>query len=167
MTGSPPATLSVTLPSDTAWLHLVTNLARNAAEAAGLSEADANKVALATDEAVTNVIEHAYHGRPGHQIEIRLELRDEGIEVHIIHGGDPIDASRLSERYDPRELKSGRRGGYGIVLMKRYMDRVDFRPTADRRSECCLVKHRTVADTTGGGGDEGGLAGAGTRVSRG
>ena len=86
-----PETLRVTLPSDTGLLHLISNLTRNAANAAGFPDADADKVALATDEAVTNVIQHAYHGEKGRLIELLVELSDEGIEIRVIHDGDPLD----------------------------------------------------------------------------
>jgi serine/threonine-protein kinase RsbW len=135
--------LVLTVPSDTSYLHLVSNLARNAARNAGLGESEAGKVALATDEAVTNVIRHAYHGRPGHTIEVRFLLAADGIEVHIVHDGDPIDPALLPQSFDPVALvRGGKKGGLGIVLMQRLMDRVDFRATADDRSECCLTKKR-------------------------
>jgi anti-sigma regulatory factor (Ser/Thr protein kinase) len=143
MPASATSTLRATFPSDTSYLALVTNLARNAARTAGFDEADADKVALATDEAVTNVIEHAYHGRKGRTIELVVRLLDEGIELHVIHDGDPIDLASLERRFDPAEIvERGQRRGFGIVLMRRLMDRVDFRPTGDRRSECCLSKFK-------------------------
>jgi len=144
-----PETLRVTLPSDTGYLHLVSNLTRNAASAAGFTEADAEKVALATDEAVTNVIQHAYHGDSGHTIELRVELSEAGIEIRVIHDGDPIDESRLPEGFDPiRLVRDRRRGGIGVVLMRRLMDRVDFGTTEDQRCECRLRKYRRPPDAS-------------------
>jgi len=146
---APTESLRLTLPSDTGWLHLVTGLARNAASAAGLDDDDAEKIALATDEAVTNVIQHAYHGRAGEIIELIVDLYTDGLEIRVVHDGDALDESSLSRDYDPAQLiKAHRKGGLGIVLMRRLVDRVDYRTTDDSRNECCLRMFKRSADET-------------------
>jgi len=143
MASPTPETLRLTLPSDTAYLHLVTNLCKNAARVAGLDAAGADQVALATDEALTNVIVHAYGGERGHEIELAFEILPDCLEIHVIHDGVPLDESKLPPKFDPvRLIESRRKGGIGIVLMRRLMDRVDFRTTPDRRNECCLRKNK-------------------------
>lgn len=147
-----PETLRVTVPSDTCYLNLVANLARNAAATAGLSEADAEKVALATDEAVSNVIRHAYHGRKGGTVELVVSLYGDRMEVCVIHDGDPVDESRVPQDFDPKAYaRQRKRGGIGLVLMQRLMDQVDFLTTEDDRSVCCLRKFKRPITSTPGG----------------
>jgi anti-sigma regulatory factor (Ser/Thr protein kinase) len=154
MSADGAAPLRMTIPSDTRFLHVVASFARNACLAAGLGEADADKMALATDEAVTNVIEHAYHGRPGETIEIRFDSAQGGIAIHVIHDGDPVDVRQLPTELDPEAMaRRRRRGGLGVFLMRRLVDRVDYRSTDDRRNECCLWKGRPE---TGAGDGSGG-----------
>ena len=143
-----PETLRVTLPSDTGYLHLVANLARNAAAAAGLGEADADKVALATDEAVSNVIRHAYHNRKGRTVELVVKDLADRLEIYVIHDGDPVDTDALPVDINLDEyVKDRRTGGLGVVLMARLMDEVDYRTTDDDRNACCLSKFKAGAET--------------------
>ena len=54
------------------------------AVAAGFDEATAGKVALAVDEATANVIEHAYHGEAGRELELRIEDRGPNLTVEVV-----------------------------------------------------------------------------------
>ena len=60
--------LELKFPSDTRYLHMVRELARRLAESTGFDEVEAEKIAMAVEEATTNVLEHAYGGEEGHEI---------------------------------------------------------------------------------------------------
>lgn len=132
----------LTIPSQTRYLNLVTGLAKRASVVAGMDDATAAKVSIAVDEAVTNVILHAYHGEPTHEVELELRFTEQALEVHIWHRGDGIRADQIMLP-DPAEyVKHPRKGGLGLLLMTRFMDQVDFRTgDQDGRCECCLVKN--------------------------
>jgi anti-sigma regulatory factor (Ser/Thr protein kinase) len=57
----------------------------------GLDEAQAFAVQMAIDEAVTNVIEHAYAGRTDGEILIRCSVVDDDVVVTILDHGQPFD----------------------------------------------------------------------------
>lgn len=114
------------IPSQTRYLNLVTGLAKRAASVAGLDDATAAKVSIAVDEAVTNVILHAYHGEAEHTVELDLRFTDEAFEIYIRHTGDGIQDDQVSLP-DPKEyVKHPRKGGLGLLLMSRFMDEVHF-----------------------------------------
>lgn len=114
------------IPSQTRYLNLVTGLAKRAAVVAGLDDATAAKVSIAVDEAVTNVILHAYHGETEHSVELDLRFTDEALEIHIHHTGDGIREDQVMLP-DPKEyVKHPRKGGLGLLLMSRFMDEVHF-----------------------------------------
>jgi serine/threonine-protein kinase RsbW len=139
MKGKP--TLVLQVPSETRFLVLIRDVAKKMAEAAGFDEPTAGKVALAVDEATTNVIEHAYHGASGKVVEVRIDDRDSELCVDVIDTGDMVNPRTLP-RVDLERYASERRtGGLGVHLMEKIMDSVTFRRSA-RRNVCCLVKRK-------------------------
>jgi len=134
--------LIVHLPSDTSLLGLVRELTKKMAETAGFDETTSDRLALAVDEATTNVIEHAYGGAPDREVELRFEDRGSEFRVDVVDSGamaDPRSMPRVDlERYS-RERRSG---GLGVHLMEKIMDSVTFRRSA-RRNVCRLVKRKS------------------------
>ncbi len=120
------------IPSQTRYLNLVTGLAKRAALVAGLDDSAAAKVSIAVDEAVTNVILHAYHGEAVHAVELDLQFSESALEIRIHHTGDGISDSQVVLP-DPKEyVKHPRKGGLGLLLMSRFMDEVHFGGEAGR-----------------------------------
>jgi serine/threonine-protein kinase RsbW len=115
------------------------------AEAAGFDEATAGKVALAVDEATTNVMEHAYHGATDEEIEVRFEDRGEALEVFVVDAGATVDP-RTVPQVDTDRLQAYARerktGGLGIHLMGKIMDSVTYKRSAGR-NVCHLVKRKS------------------------
>ncbi len=126
-----PAHLEVSVPAALGSLRLVTGLTRRClADAAGLLPRDPvfQQVQLAIREACTNVVRHAYAGRPEGELRLRLEVRDGGIHIEIEDEGVPLDAARLNDRSRraPRENDEPAEGGYGLSLIRQTMDRVIY-----------------------------------------
>jgi anti-sigma regulatory factor (Ser/Thr protein kinase) len=111
------------------------------AEAAGFSAADADAVALATDEAVANVVEHAYAGRPGAPVQVRFALRPDELRVEVVDQGVTVDPRAMPRVDAVRYAAERRRGGFGVHLMTRLMDSVTYRRSG-RSNVCCLQKRR-------------------------
>lgn len=133
--------LVVTLPSQTEYLGLVRELTKRMAELSGFPEPVADRLALAVDEATTNVIEHAYRGDREREIELRFEDQGPDFRVELIDTGRMVDP-RAVPRVDLEKYAAERRtGGLGIALMENIMDSVTFRRSA-RRNVCTLVKHK-------------------------
>ena len=127
------------VPSGTEFLAAIRDTTKRVAELAGCDASVAEQVALAVDEASTNVIEHAYHGARGRRIELRYVLAAEELRVEIVDDGAPVDTRSLPELDLRRYASEKRRGGLGVHLMGRIMDTVTFQRTA-HRNVCCMVK---------------------------
>jgi serine/threonine-protein kinase RsbW len=137
--GKPALRLSI--PSQTAYLALVRDVTRKMAEAAGFPDGTGERLALAVDEATTNVIEHAYGGDPQQEVEVHIEDRGPEFRVELIDTGRMVDP-RTVPRVDLEKYVSERRtGGLGVHLMEKIMDSVTFRRSA-RRNICSLVKRK-------------------------
>jgi anti-sigma regulatory factor (Ser/Thr protein kinase) len=91
------------------------------------------------DEAVTNVIVHAYNNEAEHEVAIELRFMPQALEVHICHHGRAIRENEVVLP-DPREyVKHPRKGGLGLLLMSRFMDEIRYIETGEG-SECLMIK---------------------------
>lgn len=102
-----------------------------AAKSAGLNDDEVFHVQLAVDEACTNVVEHAYEGDERGEIEILWGTAClEGVgyfAVRLVDRGkcfDPAQVPPPTLSPNPEEVRIG---GLGIHLMRKLMDRVDYR----------------------------------------
>jgi serine/threonine-protein kinase RsbW len=98
-------------------------------------------VQLAVDEALTNIIEHAYAGQPSGEIIIRCSLSDSKKEfiVKLIDHGKPFDPSAVAEPDTEAPLEDRRRGGLGIFFIKSYIQTVKYEVTI-KENELTLTK---------------------------
>jgi anti-sigma regulatory factor (Ser/Thr protein kinase) len=127
------------IPSQTRYLNLVTNLAKKASLAAGLDDASAAKVSIAVDEAVTNIIVHAYKNDPEKTVEVSLHFSAGSMIVNLQHSGRGLRNAEV-KLPDPNDyIKHPRKGGLGLLLMSRFMDEVHFSENGDI-FECSMIK---------------------------
>jgi anti-sigma regulatory factor (Ser/Thr protein kinase) len=123
---------------------MIRDVTRRMAEAAGFDGAQADQLALAVDEASTNVIEHAYRGAPGRTIELRFRDEDVVLRVEVVDDGEAVDPRAVPEVDLQRYASERRTGGLGVHLMGRIMDSVTFRRAA-RRNVCCMLKRKPAS----------------------
>lgn len=140
--------VSLTIPSQTSFLGLVRDLTKRLSLAAGFDEGVAGRLALAVDEAATNVIEHAYHGAEDRRLELRFDDRSDELRIEIVDTGAGVDVRQLPQVDLGRYASERRHGGLGVHLMEKIMDSVTFRRSA-RRNVCRLVKRKDGAPARG------------------
>ncbi len=129
------------VPSRTEFLAVVRDVTRSMAEVAGFNRAAADQIALAVDEAATNVIEHAYGGAGDRIVEVRYEDAGEDLRVDVVDNGARVDPKAMPRVDLDRYASERRKGGLGVHLMSKIMDSVTFRRSA-RRNVCCLIRHK-------------------------
>jgi anti-sigma regulatory factor (Ser/Thr protein kinase) len=138
------AAVVLQVPSATEFLASIRDATRRVAELAGCDAQVAEQVALAVDEASTNVIEHAYRGARDRRVELRYTLAPDELRVEIVDDGAPVDKRSLPALDLVRYASERRTGGFGVHLMGRIMDTVTFRRTR-QGNVCCMVKRLGVA----------------------
>src|SRR5262249_56842801 len=57
----------------------------------GWNETESRRITMAVDEALTNVIRHAYHCRSDARIELHCHAGEDRLEIRIRDTGDPPD----------------------------------------------------------------------------
>jgi serine/threonine-protein kinase RsbW len=92
----------------------------------GFSDKDVYSIQLATDEAASNVIEHAYLGITDGQIEIRAGVKEDTITIILRDTGKPFDTASVRQPNLKGDLSQRQVGGLGIYLMRKLMDEVRY-----------------------------------------
>jgi serine/threonine-protein kinase RsbW len=137
---SPNPDFSITILSQTQLLKMVVELTRHVTTLFQFPVAEAQKISLAIDEAVTNVIKHSYGNRADRPITIDYFLAPGAIRIRILYRGLPPDISD-EEVNIGRMIKKKKKGGLGVKLMKTIMDSVSYR-TVDGENCCEMIKWR-------------------------
>lgn len=132
---------SITVPSSTRYLEDVRQFVEMHARRVRLAEETVEQFKIAVDEACTNVIKHAYKGNDTHQIDLAVIIDNDYFTVRIRDEGQSFRPEQYKEP-DIFELAKRRRaGGFGVHIMRRLMDRVEYR-TRGKFNEVCLTKYR-------------------------
>jgi serine/threonine-protein kinase RsbW len=140
----PPAVV-LRVPSRTEFLAAIRDTAARVAAISGFDEATAAQVALAVEEASTNVIEHAYAGAADRFVELGFACEPDALRVEITDDGRSVDRRSVPRVDLRRYARERRRGGFGVHLMGRIMDSVSFRRRG-RCNVCSMVKKLPVAE---------------------
>lgn len=94
-----------------------------------LTEVQINNMVLAVDEVCANLIIHSYQCRPEEEIEVDININSHNkIIFEIIDRGEGYDIRKHQEPAIEEIIKSKRKGGVGLMLVKKIMDEVDFVP---------------------------------------
>jgi serine/threonine-protein kinase RsbW len=106
-----------------------------------LSDIVVNQVVLAVDEVVANFIIHANGEDENQFLDLELAFDQHNINVEIADHGDTIFLPGPTPSPDLRDyIRQGRKGGMGMALVNRLMDRVEFF-TRGNHTVCHLSKH--------------------------
>lgn len=130
-----PLSLKLEVRSDPQVLSVVRGAVKQFAAVAGFPERDCRRITLAVDEAMTNIIRHAYCGRRDRSIELHCEWKARELRVLLVDRGRPVPPQQIRGR----PLGEVRPGGLGVYLITQIMDSVRYIPRAGR-NELCLVK---------------------------
>ena len=140
----PELLLQLHLESNPETLCQVRATLQRAAEVLHFPERESRAIVRSVDEALANIIRHAYQGQPGKPIDVsfsRLWHRKdakapEGIEIVLEDSGPAVDIDKLKGR----SLDEIRPGGLGLHFIKHSMDVVEFRRKSGKNS-LRLVKY--------------------------
>lgn len=132
---------SLTIESRTERLIAVREFVSSAAREFGFGDEEVSKIALAVDEACTNVIKHAYKFDTTKSITITITPGDGAFEVSVVDTGSEFNPDEIHSPDMKEYLTEYRRGGLGVYLMKTLMDKVEYSIRPGSRNEVRLVKY--------------------------
>lgn len=106
----------------------------------GLDEKQTYDVQMAIDEACSNVIQHAYGGKPNGTLDITIEKRGKDFVVTIRDQGKPFDPKTVARPKTKAPLSERNIGGLGLFFMYKLMDRVEFDFSSKRGNSLTMAK---------------------------
>jgi PAS domain S-box-containing protein len=119
--------------------EFVRNFCRNA-PGPPLNEDGVGALELAVNEAASNIMKHAYHGRADQWIDVEAEVFPGQVSIRLHHLGDPFDPSAVS----PPVLDGSQESGFGIYLITHSVDEARYYRDERGRNCIALVKVRAL-----------------------
>jgi len=123
---------------------VITDLARQV----GFPEDEVAKIEMAVDEACSNVVEHAYNANRDwswkhRDPDIRLTIHTEAdrLIIQISDNGKRFDFAAYRPGNIVDRIRAMRSGGYGIAIMRKFMDEVEYKSDDQTGNTIRLVKY--------------------------
>ena len=106
-------------------------------EQLALSDVLMNQIVLAVDEICANLIIHANHEDPTKFIDLTITSPKNAVQFEIKDNGLAFKSTDYKDPDITEHIRIGKKGGVGIALVKRIMDKVEF--TTQNGSNACLL----------------------------
>jgi len=128
-------TVEITLPSKPGYEAVVRGGLAAFAKNAGFPPPRVEDLKTAVSEACINAIQHGNKGKPDAQVIVTVTFKDGILGISVFDEGDGLqeepkdpDIVRIVDNLEPAV-------GFGVFLMKRLMDEVEFRKATNQRHE--------------------------------
>ena len=108
----------------------------------GFSDKDVYNIQLATDEAASNIIEHAYEKISDGVLELSCGMRDDLMTIVLIDHGESFDPSEIPLPDLKADLSNRKIGGLGIFLMRKLMDDVHYEVKTNNSNVLTMTKRK-------------------------
>lgn len=112
------------------------------ARESGFGDKDVYNIQLATDEAASNIIEHAYEGVTDGVVEISCGMKGKELQIVLVDHGEPFDPSEVPLPDLKADLAERKIGGLGIFLMRKLMDEVHYHSNPDKSNVLTMIKRK-------------------------
>jgi anti-sigma regulatory factor (Ser/Thr protein kinase) len=117
-----PLTFRMKMTSDPRLLPVVRRTVAELAVVCGFEDAQCRSITLAVDEALSNILRHAYKNRCDQEVELSCESHSDCLEFNFIDHGEAADRSRICAQISDDVAPGGR----GTHLIRRIMDEVCY-----------------------------------------
>ena len=140
--------VAVHTPGDVSYLGHIRELVCDLAHKVGFPSEDIAKIEMAVDEACTNIVEHAYapdanwrwqQQRP--EIRIVVRIAHDQLIVELNDHGQHFDFAAYRPANVQDRAQNMQTGGYGIAIMRQFMDEVVYTSSDAEGNTLRLVKY--------------------------
>jgi len=135
--------LRLVMPSHPRFLSVVRAAVGELGLVYGLPEESSRGLTLAVDEALANIIRHAYKNRYDQEIELNCQAGADQMEFTLLDWGEPPDPAKICAQPLDNVSLSGR----GTHLIKAIMDEVCYERVLGG-NQLKLIKHLPAADVS-------------------
>ncbi len=104
-------------------------------------EEEIKKIAIATEESLTNIIKHSYHNIKEKRIHVELEFKNKYLTILLKHRGDEFELDENCVKVDiDKILRERKKGGFGLYIIKKFTD--EFKIGKDKGWSFYLLKKK-------------------------
>ena len=93
----------------------------------GIAIDESLRFGLALDEMITNIISYGLVGRDEATIKLSIEHAEGVLRAELLDDGLPFDPFKAEVEAPSGDIEHRRIGGVGLLLVKKFMDRLDYR----------------------------------------
>jgi anti-sigma regulatory factor (Ser/Thr protein kinase) len=125
---TPTASAYLTVPASPAWYGTIRNMVINISRNSGVSDRSAGAIALAVDEAVSNIHRHGYQGDHEQPISVEINVKKSSdtepysVWICIEDRAKQVELTDIKSR----DLSKVRPGGLGVHLINSLMDKATW-----------------------------------------
>ena len=124
------------IDADSSVLQEVRQRLEEFASSAGFDPESSGRIVMAVDEALTNIIRHAYKGKNGGKIDVELSAGPECLCILLRDYGVRVDTDNIQGR----PLDEVKPGGLGVHIMNECMDSIEYLPAVGGGTRTVLRK---------------------------
>ncbi|MCB0299176.1 MAG: ATP-binding protein [Calditrichaeota bacterium] len=106
-------------------------------ELCGFPAKTGRAIVLAVDEAVTNIIRHAYSSDHRQKLTVQCSILDDRLEIVLQDSGTAANIETMKSR----DLTNVRPGGLGMHFINTTMDIVDYQSNGTAGNQLTLTKY--------------------------
>lgn len=130
--------ISVRVPTDLDVVEEAVDLVARHCLASGVPPKAARFVVrVVLCEALANAIVYGNQLDPAKRVEVRVEVGEEAVELHVSDEGDGFDPSVIPDPTEPDRIELSQ--GRGLFLIRQLVDEVHFN---DRGNAICMIMRR-------------------------
>jgi serine/threonine-protein kinase RsbW len=129
-------------PARFASLSRIAEFVKKAAQAAQIDARGVYAVQMAVDEAVSNIINHAYGGESDETIRCTYHVHAKGLTVQLRDHGERFDPDEVPAPNLCPVLEERDAGGLGFYFICSFMDEVNFDFSETEGNVLTLIKYR-------------------------
>jgi serine/threonine-protein kinase RsbW len=111
----------------------------------GVHEVEAGEIVLAVDEVCANLMIHSHQCNPKKRIGVSIKmLKEDQVQFEITDLGAGFNFCRYKEPSLDQIIKEKKKGGVGLILVKRIMDDMEFFRRSNRNVYRLVKKLNTT-----------------------
>lgn len=148
-TGAFTDTSTLIVPNDLFYMPLIQAFISEVANRMGLGRRDMAMMLVAVEEAVVNVVRHAFEPGEKATFQVVVAPGNTSLTVIIKDKGMPYSPGVMSDYNPPSDIDDAARAGLGLYLIRKGVDEIFFYNLGREGKELHLVKHlpyRSVQD---------------------
>ena len=113
--------------NDFASLHELMEKTTHFLESRAVDERGVYLVNFGLEEIITNIVKYGYDAPGPYHIDVTLKLYAEEVEVTIVDDGHAFDPLAQERKMPAASIEDREVGGLGLHLLKKLIDRVEYR----------------------------------------